>query len=95
MINVRGLCKKFDDFEALNNLEFVGSVVGDSVLMGGSGRNTTQIRPPKQGVVPIAKTDFDDGESEDEGYGGEKWGRPLCRSGTRCLPVLTDEDDGR
>ena len=60
-----------DLIEALNNLEFVGSVVGDSVLMGGSGRNTTQIRPPKQGVVPIAKTDFDDGESEDEGYGGE------------------------
>ena len=36
-----------------------------------SGRNTTQIRPPKQGGVPIAKTDYDDGESEDEGYGGE------------------------
>ena len=60
-----------DLIEALNNLEFVGSVVGDSVLMGGNGRNTTQIRPPKQGNVPIAKTDYDDGESEDEGYGGE------------------------
>ncbi len=36
--------------EALNNLEFVGSVVGNSVLMGGRG--------------PIAETDYDDGEDE-------------------------------
>ena len=38
--------------EALNNLEFVGSVVGNSVLMGGSRKNDR----------PIAETDYDDGE---------------------------------
>lgn len=41
--------------EALNNLEFVGSMVGDSVLMG--GRN-------HQPRGPIAETDYDDGEEE-------------------------------
>lgn len=39
--------------EALNNLEFVGSVVGNSVLMG-NGNNRG----------PIAETDYDDGEEE-------------------------------
>ncbi|HIU25541.1 MAG TPA: Stk1 family PASTA domain-containing Ser/Thr kinase [Candidatus Copromorpha excrementigallinarum] len=47
--------------EALNNLEFVGSVVGNSVLMGGE----------KNG--PIAETDYDDGEDEyEEESGGKK-----------------------
>jgi len=40
--------------EALNNLEFIGSVVGNSVLMG------QDQRPRPAG--PIAETDYDDGE---------------------------------
>lgn len=48
--------------EALNNLEFVGSMVGDSVLMG--GRNNGQREP-------IAETDYDDGEEYDD-YEDEK-----------------------
>lgn len=49
--------------EALNNLEFVGSVVGDSVLMGrGKSVAGDQQRPG----VPIAETDYDDGEYDDD-----------------------------
>ncbi len=44
--------------EALNNLEFVGSVVGSSVLMG----NNTDPR----GRTPIAETDYDEGENYEE-----------------------------
>ncbi|MDO4745221.1 MAG: Stk1 family PASTA domain-containing Ser/Thr kinase [Bacillota bacterium] len=44
--------------EALNNLEFVGSVVGKSVLMGGNGNG----RDAYGGRNPIAETDYDDGE---------------------------------
>lgn len=40
--------------EALNNLEFIGSVVGNSVLMG------QEQRPRTSG--PIAETEYDDGE---------------------------------
>ena len=43
--------------EALNNLEFVGSVVGDSVLIGGD-----------KNKGPIAETDYDDGEDYDDDY---------------------------
>ena len=43
--------------EALNNLEFVGSVVGNSVLMG-NGTNRG----------PIAETDYDDGEDDYDDY---------------------------
>ena len=51
--------------EALNNLEFVGSVVGDSVLMGnGASKDTTKIRP-QQGAGPIASTDYNSGEEEE------------------------------
>lgn len=52
--------------EALNNLEFVGSVVGNSVLMGGS---TGTMDPVRSGRGPIAETDYDDGEDyyEEEG----------------------------
>ena len=51
--------------EALNNLEFVGSVVGDSVLMGnGASKDTTKIRP-QQGAGPIASTDYSSGEEEE------------------------------
>ena len=48
--------------EALNNLEFIGSVVGDSVLMG--GKTGTIKNMQTQG--PIAETDYDDGEDEEE-----------------------------
>lgn len=48
--------------EALNNLEFIGSVVGDSVLMG---RNTERAAAVQDG--PIAETDYDDGQEEGEG----------------------------
>ncbi len=44
--------------EALNNLEFIGSVVGNSVLMGQEQRQ----RPAE----PIARTDYNDGEPEEE-----------------------------
>lgn len=46
--------------EALNNLEFVGSVVGNSVLMGNGESG------------PIAETDYDDGEDYDEYEKGKK-----------------------
>ena len=42
MINVRGLCKKFDDFEALNNLNVnveKGSIYG-LIGVNGSGKTT-------------------------------------------------------
>ncbi|MFQ7102470.1 MAG: Stk1 family PASTA domain-containing Ser/Thr kinase [Anaerovoracaceae bacterium] len=48
--------------EALNNLEFVGSVVGDSVLMGGA----TGTMNNAAGNGPIAETDYDDGEDYDD-----------------------------
>jgi serine/threonine-protein kinase len=44
--------------EALNNLEFVGSVVGNSVLMG--NKNAVASRGP------IAETNYDDGEEVEE-----------------------------
>ncbi len=60
--------------EALNNLEFVGSVVGDSVLMGGSTGTMNSVKTNG----PIAETDYDDGEDyddeEDEDDGGKKKG---------------------
>lgn len=46
--------------EALNNLEFVGSVVGNSVLMGNGESG------------PIVETDYDDGEDYDEDEKGKK-----------------------
>ncbi len=51
--------------EALNNLEFVGSVVGSSVLMGGNN-GEPQDRMQADGQGPIAETDYDDGEDEYE-----------------------------
>lgn len=62
--------------EALNNLEFVGSVVGNSVLMGGSGSSRDQYR----GRGPIAETDYDDGEDyydEDDDERGRKKKKPM------------------
>jgi len=47
--------------EALNNLEFVGSVVGNSVLMGGTSAG---IAGAARG--PIAETNYNDGEEEGE-----------------------------
>lgn len=58
--------------EALNNLEFVGSVVGDSVLMGGA---TGTMNGARSGRGPIAETDYDDGEDredDDDIHGGKK-----------------------
>ena len=60
-----------DLIEALNNLEFVGSVVGDSVLIGGTGRETTRVRPQKING-PVAETDYDSGEEEFEEPEGRK-----------------------
>ncbi|MDO4176426.1 MAG: Stk1 family PASTA domain-containing Ser/Thr kinase [Bacillota bacterium] len=49
--------------QALNNLEFVGSVVGDSVLMGGAAaKDHTRVRMDRPPKGPIAETDYDDGE---------------------------------
>ncbi|MCF0144566.1 MAG: Stk1 family PASTA domain-containing Ser/Thr kinase, partial [Firmicutes bacterium] len=50
-----------DLIEALNNLEFVNSVVGDSVLMGNTGKETRTIKTPIP-TGPIARTDYDNGE---------------------------------
>ncbi len=55
--------------EALNNLEFVGSVVGDSVLMGGA---TGTMNAVSGGRGPIAETDYDDGEDYDDNRDGKK-----------------------
>ena len=61
-----------DLIEALNNLEFVGSVVGNSVLMGGAaGRETTKVRPQKING-PVAETDYDSGEEVYEEPEGRK-----------------------
>ena len=60
-----------DLIEALNNLEFVGSVVGDSVLMGAAGRETTKVRPQKVNG-PVAETDYQSGEEEFEEPEGRK-----------------------
>ncbi|MEE0745510.1 MAG: Stk1 family PASTA domain-containing Ser/Thr kinase [Anaerovoracaceae bacterium] len=57
--------------EALNNLEFVGSVVGDSVLMGGA----TGIMNNAAGNGPIAETDYDDGEDYDDEDEDDKNGK--------------------
>ena len=54
--------------EALNNLEFIGSVVGDSVLMGGTGA-------ARRGKAPIAETDYDDGEYDEDEYLDERAGK--------------------
>ena len=55
--------------EALNNLEFVGSVVGNSVLMGRQTTKQDAVRPP---VGPIAETDYDDGDSYIDDYEDKK-----------------------
>lgn len=61
--------------EALNNLEFVGSVVGSSVLMGGRSNTMTGTVNGMNGMGgvpmaidggPIARTDYDDGEDYDD-----------------------------
>lgn len=46
--------------QALDNLEFVGSVVGDSMFMASA--DTQQAKPQK----PIVETDFDDGDDDDD-----------------------------
>lgn len=49
--------------EALDNLQFVGSVVGTSLFMGQGGAD--DLADPDK---PIVETDFDDGEDDDDGY---------------------------
>lgn len=64
-----------DLIEALNNLEFVGSVVGDSVLMGGAGAaagRDKQRRQDSPGRNPLVETDYDDGEEDAGNYGEGK-----------------------
>ena len=59
-----------DLIEALNNLDFVSSVVGDSVLMGGgaaAGREKAR-RQESKGRGPLAETDYDDGEDPADEY---------------------------
>ena len=59
-----------DLIEALNNLDFVSSVVGDSVLMGGgaaAGREKAR-RQESKGRGPLAETDYDDGENPADEY---------------------------
>ena len=51
--------------EALNNLEFVNSVVGNSVLMGRQTQRQDAIGPQNG---PIAETDYDDGQGYDDDY---------------------------
>lgn len=57
--------------EALNNLEFVGSVVGNSVLMGRQTTKQDALRPP---AGPIAETDYDDGEKTGAAEGDDREG---------------------
>lgn len=62
--------------EALNNLEFVGSVVGNSVLMGRGGEaSRTPSRPERVQRGPIAETDYDDGDDMYEEYDDDEPGR--------------------
>jgi len=58
--------------EALNNLEFVGSVVGNSVLMGGNTATMNNINMSPANNGPIAETDYDDGEEYDDEEPREK-----------------------
>lgn len=67
-----------DLIEALNNLEFVGSVVGDSVLMGGS-KDQSRTRGEKI-KGPIAETDYDDGEDYGDDEKGKKKGKGKSNS---------------
>lgn len=62
--------------EALNNLEFIGSVVGNSVLMGQEQRQ----RPSG----PIAQTDYDDGDDYEE----EKPRREKKQGSSKKKPII-------
>ncbi len=67
--------------EALNNLEFVGSVVGNSVLMGGNTGTMHQMNQvPQNHNGPIAETDYDDGEDD---YEDEKPSREKKKGGKK------------
>ena len=69
--------------EALNNLEFVGSMVGNAVLMGGNAAAAaTAVPQPRQRsqrvapkAAPIAETDYDDGEDDDDEYYDDRRGK--------------------
>ncbi len=70
--------------EALNNLEFVSTVVGDSVLV--NGRNSGEQRGP------IAETDYDDGEDEyvdEREYNKPKKKRPMSKKKKKIILIAS------
>lgn len=70
--------------EALNNLEFVSTVVGDSVLV--NGRNSGEQRGP------IAETDYDDGEDEyvdEREYNKHKKKRPMSKKKKKIILIAS------
>ncbi len=70
--------------EALNNLEFVSTVVGDSVLVNGRNRDDQR--------DPIAETDYDDGEDEyvDERDQNRKTGKkPMSKKKKRIIIIAS------
>lgn len=70
--------------EALNNLEFVSTVVGDSVLVNGRNRDDQR--------GPIAETDYDDGEDEyvDEREQNRKKGKkPMSKKKKRIIIIAS------
>ena len=80
-----------DLIEALNNLDFVSSVVGDSVLMGGGaavGREKARRQEPK-GRGPLVETDYDDGESQvDEYREGTRKGKAFNKKKKKRMIII-------
>ncbi len=80
-----------DLIEALNNLDFVSSVVGDSVLMGGgaaAGREKARRQEPK-GRGPLVETDYDDGESQvDEYREGTRKGKAFNKKKKKRMIII-------
>ncbi|MGN0701768.1 MAG: Stk1 family PASTA domain-containing Ser/Thr kinase [Lentihominibacter sp.] len=80
-----------DLIEALNNLDFVSSVVGDSVLMGGgaaAGRDKAK-RQETQGRGPLAETDYDDGEDPAEDYReGSRKGKAFSKKKKKRMIII-------
>ena len=67
--------------EALNNLEFIGSVVGNSVLMG-------QEQKPRRNE-PIAETDYDEGEGYLDERPKKQKTKPQKSSGSKKPLIIT------
>ncbi len=73
--------------EALNNLEFVNSVVGDGVLLG---RGSSRPEAPAHGV-PVAETvynDYDDDEDEEYIYEGKRPAGKKGKSSKKTLGIV-------